>query len=52
VLTIRDRGGKYDVVGLRRPRQDPKIKIKTPKQKPRDRESLTKSNEVMTSLTQ
>ena len=52
VLTIRDRGGKYDVVGLQRPRQDPKIKIKTPKQKPRNRESLTKSNEVKTSLTQ
>jgi hypothetical protein len=52
VLTIRDRGGRYDVVGPQRPRQDPKIKVKTPKQKPRYRESLTKSNEVMTSLTQ
>jgi hypothetical protein len=52
VLTIRDRGGEYDVVGLQRPRQDPKIKIKTPKQKPRNRELLTKSNEVRTSLTQ
>jgi len=30
----------------------PKIKIKTPKQKPRNRESLTKWNEVKTSLTQ
>jgi hypothetical protein len=27
VLTIREKGGAYDVVGLRRPRHDPKIKI-------------------------
>jgi hypothetical protein len=52
VLTIRDRGGRYDVVGLQRPRHDPKIKVKTPKQKPRNRESLAESNEVKASLTQ
>jgi hypothetical protein len=27
VLTIREKGGAYEVVGLRRPRHDPKIKI-------------------------
>jgi hypothetical protein len=28
ILTVRDKGGVYDVVGLRRPRHDAKIKIK------------------------
>jgi hypothetical protein len=33
VLTIRDKGGKYDVVGLQRPRHDPKIETKVGKEK-------------------
>jgi hypothetical protein len=34
VLTIRDQGGKYDVVGLQRTRHDPKIETRTAKPKP------------------
>jgi hypothetical protein len=30
VVTVRDKGGKYEVVGLQRPRRDPKIKTKQP----------------------